>query len=99
MLCMYVLQTSGATSLFIASQEGNVECVRALLAGGATINQAKVVDVESFHDADDGGQMRCDPWEPLCMTALRIHGTQLGALPSCAACLEPSYVVLLSPEK
>jgi hypothetical protein len=36
------LQTSGATPLFIASQSGHVECVRALLDRGAAINHAKV---------------------------------------------------------
>jgi hypothetical protein len=35
-------QTNGATPLFIASQEGRVECVLALLGGGAAINQAMV---------------------------------------------------------
>ncbi len=37
-----VLQTSGATPLCIASHEGHVECVRALLDRGAAINQATV---------------------------------------------------------
>jgi ankyrin repeat protein len=37
-----VLQTSGATPLYVASHEGHVECVRALLSGGAAINQATV---------------------------------------------------------
>ncbi len=37
-----VLQTSGATPLYIASQKGHVECVRTLLDGGAAINQAEV---------------------------------------------------------
>jgi hypothetical protein len=37
-----VLQTNGATPLFVASQNGHVECVRALLSGGAAINQAMV---------------------------------------------------------
>jgi hypothetical protein len=35
-------QTTGTTPLFIASQEGKMECVRALLDGGAAINQARV---------------------------------------------------------
>jgi hypothetical protein len=39
---MYVLQTSGATPLFIASQKGHVECLRTLLSEGAGINQAMV---------------------------------------------------------
>ncbi len=37
-----VLQTTGATPLYIGSQNGHVECVRALLDGGAAINRAKV---------------------------------------------------------
>jgi hypothetical protein len=39
-----MLQTTGATPLFIASQKGNVECVRALLdvGYGAAIDQASV---------------------------------------------------------
>ncbi len=37
-----VFQTSGATPLYIASRNGHVECVRALLDRGAVINQAKV---------------------------------------------------------
>jgi ankyrin repeat protein len=37
-----VLQTTGTTPLFIASQKGHVECVRALLDGGAAIDQARV---------------------------------------------------------
>jgi hypothetical protein len=40
--CRVVLQTDGATPLYIASQNGHVECVRALLGGGAAINQANV---------------------------------------------------------
>jgi hypothetical protein len=37
-----VLQPDGATPLFLASQEGHVDCVRALLDRGAAINQAMV---------------------------------------------------------
>jgi hypothetical protein len=40
--CRVVLQTWGATPLHIASECGHVECVRALLGGGAVINQADV---------------------------------------------------------
>ncbi len=40
--CRVALQTNGVTPLYIASQEGHVECVRALLGRGAAINQAKV---------------------------------------------------------
>ncbi len=38
-----VLQTDGATPLYIASANGHVECVRALLDRGAEINQATTV--------------------------------------------------------
>ncbi len=41
-VCHVVFQTDGATPLFIASQNGHVECVQALLSGGAAINQATV---------------------------------------------------------
>ncbi len=41
-VCCVELQTTGATPLCIAGQKGHVECVRALLDGGAAINQAKV---------------------------------------------------------
>ncbi len=37
-----VLQTSGWTPLLVASENGHVECVWALLAGGAAIDQARV---------------------------------------------------------
>ena len=35
-------QTTGATPLYIASQEGHVEAVRALVELGAAVNQATV---------------------------------------------------------
>ena len=35
-------QTDGATPLYIASQEGHVEAVRALVGLGAAVNQATV---------------------------------------------------------
>ncbi len=46
--CRVVWQTNGATPLFVASQNGHVECVRALLDGGAAINQAKVGSTSSI---------------------------------------------------
>ncbi len=42
LVCRVVLQKTGATPLYVASQNGHVECVRALLGGGAAINQAEV---------------------------------------------------------
>jgi hypothetical protein len=47
-VCCAESQTTGATPLCIASQNGHVECVRALLDGGAAINQAKVGCVSSM---------------------------------------------------
>jgi hypothetical protein len=41
-VCRVVWQSTGATPLLVASQNGHVECVQALLSGGAAINQAKV---------------------------------------------------------
>ncbi len=35
-------QTDETTPLYVASYNGHVECVRALLGGGAAINQATV---------------------------------------------------------
>ena len=37
-------QTDGATPLFIGSQNGHVEVVRALVRAGAAVNQARVRD-------------------------------------------------------
>ncbi len=42
LVCRAVLQTDGLTPLYIASGKGHVESVRALLDGGAAINQAMV---------------------------------------------------------
>jgi hypothetical protein len=41
-VCRVVWQTDGATPLYVASCNGHVECVRALLDGGAAINHAMV---------------------------------------------------------
>jgi hypothetical protein len=40
--CRVVWQTDGVTPLFIASFRGHVECVWALLGGGAAIDQVMV---------------------------------------------------------
>jgi hypothetical protein len=46
--CRVAWQTDGATPVFIASQNGHVECVRALLGSGAAINQAMVGHTSSM---------------------------------------------------
>ena len=66
-MCHAVLQTDGATPLFIASQSGHLECVQALLGGGAAINQATVSFASfKFWERHCGGSgcSRWDPWEP-----------------------------------
>ncbi len=61
-------QTNGATPLFTASYNGHVECVRALLDGGAAINQALVGSACSM--ARHRGDCVCGaPWEPVCTHA------------------------------
>jgi hypothetical protein len=61
-VCRVVLQTDGATPLFIASQKGHVECARALLDGGAAINQA-MVGFASSMARHCGDKMCWDAWE------------------------------------
>jgi hypothetical protein len=46
--CRVARQTDGATPLFVASQDGHVECILALLGGGASINQATVSSTSSM---------------------------------------------------
>jgi hypothetical protein len=60
-VCHVVFQTDGATPLFIASQNGHVECVRALLSGGAAINQAMVgcASSRARHVGVAGGVRSC----------------------------------------
>ncbi len=65
-VCRVVLQADGATPLYIASESGHVECVRALLEGGAAIDQAEVGCARSLA-RHCGGFSRGDPWEPLLM--------------------------------
>ena len=74
-VCRAVLQTDGGTPLHIANQTGHVECVRALLDGGAAINQAKVGWASSMA-RHCGGYSRGDPWEPC-----RMHVQLVGWLP------------------
>ena len=71
-----VLQNTGATPLCIASLAGHVECVRALLDGGAAINQARVGCASSMA-RHCGGYSRGDPWEPC-----RMHVQLAGCLHS-----------------
>jgi hypothetical protein len=46
--CGVARQTDGATPLYMASYSGHVECVKALLGGGAAINQAMVGSTSSM---------------------------------------------------
>ncbi len=76
-------QTDGATPLYITSQIGHVECVRALLDGGAAINQAAVGST-SWMARHREGSTRGDVWEPACVDAFAagwVHwdGTRLRA--------------------
>ena len=41
-LAFVVVQTDGATPLYLASQNGHVEAVQALVGAGAAVNQASV---------------------------------------------------------
>ncbi len=71
LVCRAVWQTDGATPLFIASQMGHVDCVRALLDAGAAIDQARVGCASSMA-SHCGGYSRGDPWEPYLMHALLV---------------------------
>jgi hypothetical protein len=59
--CRVAWQTNGETPLFIASKNGHVECVQALLGGGAAINQATVGYAGSMA-RHRGGCMRGSLW-------------------------------------
>ena len=61
-------QMDGATPLYIASETGHVECVRALLSGGAVINQEKVGCTSSIA-RHCGDCVRRDAWESACVHA------------------------------
>jgi hypothetical protein len=59
-------QTDGTTPLYVASEEGHVECVRGLLGAGAAVNQENVGCSSSM--AWRGGGAVCgDAWEPALM--------------------------------
>jgi hypothetical protein len=78
-----VWQTDGSTPLFISTEIGHVECVRALLDGGAAINQAAVGST-TWMARLRGGSTRGDVWEPACVDAFAacwVHwdGTRLRA--------------------
>ncbi len=61
-----VYQGNGATPLYIACQNGHVECVRVLLGAGAAVNHATVGCARSM--ARRGGVTLCgDAWEPALM--------------------------------
>ncbi len=66
-MCRAVLQMKGATPLFIACQNGHLECVRALLDEGAAINQAAVGCADSMAHYC-GGCVRGVAWEPAGMS-------------------------------
>jgi ankyrin repeat protein len=78
--CRAVLQTDGGTPLHSASYSGHVECVRALLEGGAAINQAAVGCAGSM--ARNCGGCGCwASWKAACMHAfaagwMRGQGTR-----------------------
>ncbi len=60
-----VSQTDGPTPLLIASQNGHVECVRALLDRGAEVNQA-MVGCASLKSSHFAGFVRGEFSEPAC---------------------------------
>ncbi len=66
--CRAAWQTSGATPLHVASNNGHVECVRTLLGGGAAINQAMVGCAGSMA-RHPGGCVCGSLWETACMHA------------------------------
>jgi hypothetical protein len=73
-VCDVVFQTDGVTPLYIACQNGHVECVRALLGAGAAINTSKVGCACSMARCcggtvrgDVGGTVRGDVLEPALM--------------------------------
>jgi hypothetical protein len=70
--CRVAWQTKGATPLYIANKNGHVECVRALLDGGAAINQATVGRTSSMA-RHRGGCVCGASWEPACVHAFLLQ--------------------------
>ncbi len=87
-----MLQTTGVTPLYIASQNGHVECVRALLGGGAAINQAEVGCASSMAWYC-GGYSRGDPWKRSRML-VQLVGWLLSARRRAWARGDPAHVSL-----
>ena len=61
-----MLQANGVTPLYVASQNGHVECVQALLDRGAAVNQATVGVISSMAQ-HCGGCVREGPQESVCL--------------------------------
>ncbi len=70
-------QTDGATPLFVASEEGHVAVVEALVKAGATVDQATVCDCMPFSAAgrvcsrislgDALERTSCEQWGQTCI--------------------------------
>ncbi len=79
-MCRVAWQTHDWTPLFIASQNGHVECVRVLLDRGAAINHSTVGSTSSI------ARHRGALWEPACSRAfaagwLRLEGLAMFWIP------------------
>ena len=57
-------QSNGITPLYVASQNGHVDAVKALVRAGAVVNQAMV--------RTGGLNMPCTESEPVCV-CMRVH--------------------------
>jgi hypothetical protein len=71
--CRVVWQMNGATPLLIASRKGRLDCVRALLDGGAAINQADVSSTSSMA-RHRGGCVRVPPGSLRACVSLQLVG-------------------------
>jgi hypothetical protein len=73
-----VCQTKGATALYVASQMGHVDCVWALLDGGAAINQAMVGSTSLMVEYCGGCVcVRADVLEAPCMRVQPVWCTRM----------------------